>query len=502
MPESRRQSEKFGYIVAVASVLLCVLLRMALDPIIGDRVPYATVFFAIAFTAWFGGFRAAMLALTLSILSCNYLFVPPRQSLALTNSGDAMATILFIFSGLIIAVLGGMAHRDRFRAEKNYREAQAERERLSVEMADRRAAERALMESEQKFRAVAESAATAIYIHDGKKLLFVNKAAEHITGYSREELYQINMWDIVHPEFKPMVMQRAAQRLKGLAPPDRYDYAIVAKNGQVKWLDFGAATITFEGKPCLLATAMDITERRLAQEALMSSEKLAATGRMAATIAHEINNPLEAVTNLLFLARSQPENAPQYLEMADEELRRVAHITKQTLGFYRDPTSPTKVAPSRLLEDVLSIYSKRMETKQIVVQSEFEEAAEVTVYSGEIRQVFSNLVSNAVDAMPAGGRLMLRVRRARRYADGHVGVIVTIADTGTGIAPETMKRIFEPFFTTKSDVGTGLGLWLTRGIVEKHRGSIRVRSRLDCGSVFQVFLPESSNDKLTTEAAA
>lgn len=403
----------------------------------------------------------------------------------------------------MIAWLGGLAHRDRFRAEKNYRDAQNERERLSVEMADRRAAERALMESEQKFRAVAESAATAIYIHDGKKLLFVNKVAENITGYTREELYSsVNMWDLVHPDFKPMVIERAAQRLKGLAPPDRYDYAIVAKNGQVKWLDFGAATITFEGKPCLLATAMDITERRLAQEALMSSEKLAATGRMAATIAHEINNPLEAVTNLLYLARSQPESATKYLEMADEELRRVAHITKQTLGFYRDPTSPTRFAPSRLLEDVLSIYSKRMETKQIVVQSEFDEAAEVVVFTGEIRQVFSNLISNEIDAMPGGGRLLLRVRRAHRHKDGAAGVVATIADTGSGISRDTMKRIFEPFFTTKSDVGTGLGLWLTRGIVEKHKGSIRVRSRLDHGTVFQVFLPDVPSENLASESAS
>jgi PAS domain S-box-containing protein len=330
----------------------------------------------------------------------------------------------------------------------------------------------------------------------------VNKIAEGITGYTREELYQINMWDLVHPEFKPMVMERAAQRLKGQAAPDRYDYAIVAKDGTVKWLDFGAATITFEGKPCLLATAMDITERRLAQQALMSSEKLAATGRMAATIAHEINNPLEAVTNLLYLARTQPENTQKYLEMADEELKRVAHITKQTLGFYRDPTSATKVAPARLLEDVLSIYSRRLENKQIAVLSEFDEAAQVTAYSGEIRQVFSNLVSNAVDAMPNGGKLYLRVRQGRRVRDSIPGVLVTIADTGAGIPRDTMKRIFEPFFTTKSDVGTGLGLWLTRGIIEKHKGTIRVRSRVDRGTVFQVFLPESTNDKLTTEAAA
>lgn len=472
---------------------------MGLDPIIGDRVPYATVFFAIAYTAWYGGLRPAIAALLLSIIACNYFFVPPRQSLRLLNSGDALATVIFFFSGLIIASLGGLAHRDRFRAEKNYREAQTERERLSVEMADRRAAERALMESEQKFRAVAESAATAIYIHDGTKLLFVNKTAEAITGYTREELYQINMWDLVHPEFKSLVMQRAAERLKGQAAPDRYDYAIVAKDGTVKWLDFGAATITFEGKPCLLATAMDITERRLAQQALMSSEKLAATGRLAATIAHEINNPLEAVTNLLYLARTQPENTYKYLDMADEELKRVAHITKQTLGFYRDPTNATRVTPARLLEDVLSIYSRRLENKQIAVLSEFDDNASVMAYSGEIRQVFSNLISNAVDAMANGGKLYLRVRQARRFADDSHGVSITIADTGSGITRDTMKRIFEPFFTTKSDVGTGLGLWLTRGIIEKHKGGIRVRSQEEHGTVFRIFLPEVAAEKQPIE---
>ena len=225
----------------------------------------------------------------------------------------------------------------------------------------------------------------------------------------------------------------------------------------------------------------NITETNKIERALRITEKLAAAGRMAATVAHEINNPLEAVTNLVYLAkRDLPNNdrVAGYLELASRELDRVAHITRQTLGFYRDTSSPVQFNVAETLDDLLLLYEKRFESRNIKVIKQYDKDVEITALAGEIRQAFSNLVTNAIDAMPDGGTLVLRVSHSYAWSGPHLhGVRLTILDTGSGIEPKHKKNIFQPFFTTKSDVGTGLGLWITRGIIEKHRGAIRMKSR-------------------------
>jgi signal transduction histidine kinase len=240
----------------------------------------------------------------------------------------------------------------------------------------------------------------------------------------------------------------------------------------------------------------DITEKKKIDRALRVTEKLAAAGRLAATIAHEINNPLEAVTNLVYLARMDAHNTErvtQYLEMAGRELDRVAHISRQTLGFYRDTSSASRLSITHLLDDLLSFYERRFESRKIKTVKEYGGNIEVTALGGELRQAFSNLIGNAIDAMPAGGTLIIRATQTHsRNGVNRPGVRITILDTGEGIAPQHRKNLFQPFFTTKEDVGTGLGLWITRSIVEKHGGTIRVKSRTgteDHGTAFSVFLP-------------
>ena len=235
----------------------------------------------------------------------------------------------------------------------------------------------------------------------------------------------------------------------------------------------------------------DSTELKLAKEALIRTEKLSAAGRLAASIAHEINNPLEAVTNLLYLARSVPERTQDFLAMADEELARVTHLTKQTLGFYRDSGAPGLVDLSSLIENVLSIYQSKLNDKQITVVKDLAVTERITTVAGEIRQVLSNLLANALDASPNKGRIIVRTKLAR--ASGTVaGVQITIADTGSGIDPALKSKIWEPFFTTKKDIGTGLGLWVSKQIIEKHAGSIRFRSG-NKGTVFVLFLPSTAD---------
>lgn len=237
---------------------------------------------------------------------------------------------------------------------------------------------------------------------------------------------------------------------------------------------------------------VETSERRRAEDALRKTEKLAAAGRLAATIAHEINNPLEAVTNLLFLIRKGELDSASagYADLAQHELARVAEITQQMLRFYRQATLPSLSNVCELLDSVLTLHQGRVAALHVELIRRYATDVKLFCFAGEVRQLFANLIGNALDAMmPGGGRLLLRVRYS-----GTTGVRVTVADTGSGMSAEVLQHIFEPFFTTKEAVGTGLGLWVSAEIVGKHKGKIRVRSRVqgddgNGGTVFMVSFP-------------
>jgi signal transduction histidine kinase len=233
-----------------------------------------------------------------------------------------------------------------------------------------------------------------------------------------------------------------------------------------------------------------------AQAALLRSEKLAVTGRLAASIAHEINNPLEAVTNLLYLMRGDipKEQAKAYLADAEQELARVTEITTQTLRFYREPAQPTATDVSMVLDSVLRLYGSRLRAAGVAVKRELRSAS-ATVLStpGELRQVMANIIGNATDAMRQGGRLRIRISCHGRWKTGHCCVRITIADNGIGIPAEVLPTIFEPFVTTKGETGTGLGLWVTSEIIKKNGWSIRVRSSQTAGrsgTAFSIVIPK------------
>jgi len=236
-----------------------------------------------------------------------------------------------------------------------------------------------------------------------------------------------------------------------------------------------------------------------AEEALIGSEKLASAGRMAAVLAHEINNPLAAVMNLLFLAQTTDDasaSANRYLEMADGELKRIAHITRQTLGFYRESSVPTTFLVVALLNSVIDLLQAKIVSTQVIVEKQCEDLLQITAIFGELRQVISNLVLNSLDAIGTGGRVTLRASRSQSPVDGSVRIRIMIADNGQGISAAALPRIFEPFFTTKGSTGNGLGLWVGKQIIEKHAGSIWVRSRTSQphGTTFSIVLPERAHD--------
>jgi len=297
--------------------------------------------------------------------------------------------------------------------------------------------------------------------------------------------------------FDPADRQSYVEKLRALGSVRNLELTLRKKDGTAVTILENVTLLPPEsGRPeAMLGTVIDITERKQAQEALLGAEKLAAVGRLAASMAHEINNPLEAVSNTLFLARTHREVTPavrELLLLAEQELARVANITRQTLGFFRGASEPATSSVADILEQALALYETKIRARNIRLIKEVRFNGLIHARPRELRQAFSNLVANSLDAVPDGGDLMLRVSRGRDWRTGMPGVIVTVADSGLGIEPQHRKRIFEPFFTTKRDTGTGLGLWLTREIVLRHSGRIRVRTSCcpgRSGTTIAIFLP-------------
>jgi signal transduction histidine kinase len=266
------------------------------------------------------------------------------------------------------------------------------------------------------------------------------------------------------------------------------------RNGLDRWIASRMAVgADAEGHRRLTGVCLDMTRRRKSEEALRRSERLASTGRLAATIAHEINNPLESVLNLLYILGLDETLSPRSREcvtLADREIARVSHIARQTLAFYRDTTAPVEIDVESLLREILDLYEPKLRPVAVSVESCIPPEFRFRGYRGELKQLFSNLIANAIDAMqgsPNGSPPELHLDIAA--ADGQLRV--ALRDTGAGIPPEHIASLFQPFFTTKSHTGTGLGLWVSDGIARKHGGRIEVQSSTDParhGTTMTVFL--------------
>jgi PAS domain S-box-containing protein len=325
-----------------------------------------------------------------------------------------------------------------------------------------------------------------------------NTAASRIFGYTAQEAIGQSILLLVPPELHAEEAQIMAKLAAGQRI-DHYETQRVRKDGHRIEVSLTISPVRDAFGTVVGASkiARDISERKKTEEALRVAEKLASVGRMAATMAHEINNPLEAVINLIYLALNQPslpEASRKYLEAADQELIRVAHITKQTLGFYREPATPKVTSLREIFDGLLLLYGAKIRNRNLHVDISVPRGMEITVVRGELRQVLANFLQNSMEAVPQGGDILIRATMHHRWDGGGDTVQITIADNGKGIAEGDRGRIFEPFFTTKKDVGTGLGLWVCQGIVQRHGGSIRLRSSItegSSGTVFSIFLPVS-----------
>ena len=422
---------------------------------------------AVLFTARFLGFGPAVFCSLVSTACLDFFALPPYFSLRIHTGADVERLMVF----LAISVFAGSMARQKTLADSRA-------DRTTREMA-----------------AIVEYSCDAIYsTHPDGTITSWNRAAELLYGYTAEEAI--------------------GSPVARLAPPERLDEVehnreLLNRGGHVA--SYRTERMRKDGTRCPVllsvsslrnargeivgtsAIARDISAEKQSEEAVRRSEKLATAGRLAASIAHEINNPLEAVVNLLYLARHDSSHADEYLTLAEQEVGRVAQLAQQTLGFVRDASSPGSMDPAAIMDEILQLYSRKLEGRHIRVTRRYRGSCEISGYSGELRQLLANLLVNAVDAMADGGSLQVRVATGRDWSNGIEGVRITVADNGSGIPSNNLRQIFEPFYTTKKDTGTGLGLWVSRGIVQKHGGSIRVRSRTDgraTGTVFSIFLPQ------------
>ncbi len=361
-----------------------------------------------------------------------------------------------------------------------------------------------LQQSREFFRITLNSLADGVVTTDAEeRVTFINPVAQKLTGWDDAGEVQGRP---LHEVFQLMDESTRIDLGNPLESLVRYDertngpreLLMVGRDGREFPVELTAAPIMNEpgGLAGTMIVFRDITQRRQTEQTLRASERLNQAGRLSATIAHEIRNPLDTVTNLIYLLQHDKNSGAmtgQYLDMASEELSRITQITGQLLTFHREARHPIDVSIAEVLESVLTLFAPQIRKCSITIDKRFSSIARVRGFPGELRQVFSNLVGNAIDAMPSGGRLLLSVREGSR-ADNLTrrGVRVTIVDSGSGIPLGVKRNLFAPFFTTKGEKGTGLGLWVSRGIVEKHEGTIHVISSVRegrSGTAFSVFLP-------------
>ena len=363
-------------------------------------------------------------------------------------------------------------------------------------------------EARQRLAAIVESSDDAIISKDLNGIVTSwNAAAEKMFGYTEEEMIGRPITTIIPGE----LYEDENRILATIAHGERIEHfetVRLRKNGKRLEVSLTVFPVRDQAGRIVGAAKIvrDITETKKAERSMRTAERLASVGRLAATIAHEINNPLEAITNLIYLAKNSDSqiSAGKFLSIAEEELDRIFHISKQTLGFYRETKGATAVRLSTIVMPLLSVFAPRTRNKNIQMCPEIKGDTEVLAVPGEIRQVIANLLSNSIDAVQVGGRIRIRVSAASEWNENRTkGVRLTVADNGAGISPDVRARLFEPFVTSDKEVGTGLGLWISQNIVEAHGGSIRVRSSAKPGkswTVFSVFLPARARPVSAKEA--
>jgi len=462
--------------------------------------PLLVAFPTVIFSAWFfgmaGSFGCALLDVTLvDVLLTKEEF---RFSVGFARQEERLALFLLV-STLVGVLVRRMAHQ-----QAELRNTDLKRN-LMLEVAQRQMAEErvrsaeALKEQEELLQIALRANGMGLWMWDlHADAMHRSDEVYRIAGMEPGEISSDpRAWlQCVHPDDREG-LEQALLRTRDTGCDYHFQYRVCWSDGSVHWLESqGKAQRDSDGRITRIAGVLaDVTHRKRSEEAMLRAEKLAVAGRLAASVAHEINNPLEAVANLLYLISltDNTAEAHKHAQRALDELLRVSLITQSTLKFHRQPGTPRVTMLSEVMEGVLAMFRGRLHSAGIQVKLNMEEEVAVACMPSEMQQIFSNLIANAIEAMPKSGRLVIRLQPSHDWRDrDKKGMRVTFGDTGMGMERAIMRRVYEPFFTTKAETGTGLGLWVVAQLVERHGGEIRLWSSLRqgaSGTVFSLFLP-------------
>jgi PAS domain S-box-containing protein len=405
---------------------------------------------------------------------------------------ERQQTVFIIAGALLVGIALSIFSMTRLRQVSNAYQNSLDEQKKSV--AD-------IYQSREWLHTTLRSIGDAVIACDAdSRIEFMNTVAEQLTGWSMEEAKGQPLHQVFHiineltreDAENPVERVRRQNTVVGLANHT----ALIARDGTEYVIDDSAAPIRDKDSKMLgiVLVFRDVTDQKRTEAALIATEKLAVAGRLAASIAHEIHNPLDSVANLLYLIarESDPEKRNEYLNMAQQELKRTMQISRTMLNLYREPNVPVQVDLKELLDGVLLLLQRRIDGQGIRVERDFAGSFLVEGFPAELRQVFANLITNAIDAAGNEGRILIRINGVPAEELRGAGVMVEILDSGPGLTEQASQKLFQPFFTTKGEQGTGIGLWVSMGIVQKHGGNIRIENSSDQvlqGATVRVYLP-------------
>lgn len=405
----------------------------------------------------------------------------------------ALLTLALLTAGIAIVLIIITRARTLAISETYHRHIEAEREQTDAARTNR-----------EWLLTTLRSIGEAVIATDPQgRIEFLNPAAEEVTGWNHKDARRRPITDVLRTfderTSEPIKDPSEFVRLRQNQGIPRQISVLERRDGERRVIDESAAPILDRNNGKLLGVVVvfrDMTDARRAESVLRSSERLALVGRLSATIAHEVQNPLDAVTNLLYLIENTPDlpaSTQEFCQLAKDEVSRISQITRQLLSFNREAREPVPVNLADVIDNVIGLFGPKLTSAGIRVIKDYETDKQIVGLPGELRQVFSNLIGNAMEATPKGGAIQVRISAATDWRDSNrQGVRVVISDSGTGIPAAARAELFTPFFTTKGEKGTGLGLWVCKGIVEKHEGLLRFRSSTRDGrrgTTFSVFLP-------------
>ena len=479
----RKQVYSGGYALAFMSVLLAFLLRLSLDSWLRNQQPYVTFIVAVAVTGLFAGVRPALVALALGAGIAYFGFVPPRYQWGFAGTGDAVGFGVYLLAAGAIILLTRARIHAAAKAEHSLKN--------QIE------AERKLLDAETLFREFMDNSSACAYLRDEEgRCVYANEAAKREFGI---ESYPPGEQLAIASGFRGQDQQvlkagHAMQFVDRGAGPGRERY----------WLTSKFPFIELSGHRFVGGISFEITDRMQAEQVLRKTERLSAAGRMASLLAHEINNPLAALTNLLFLLNQESLALParEFVSQANDELARINRIAAMTLSFYFEKDTPAPLRICQIIDEVATTLTAMESFRNVQLVREFGSDPKIVGSPPRIRQLIANLLTNAMES--GAQTVRIRVCEGRDWRDrDRTGVRITIADNGRGIPFEFRDKLFEPFFTTKCEKGVGLGLWASRTVVLRNEGTIRLRTNAQGpgrGTCVRVFLPIVEAPEVTASA--